>query len=114
MRALKSERELRQNQEKENKLIGARKAVLELLVQERTSELKEQNEKLKEAGVDSALQMRGSLEEGLAWIRHHGFFGPKGIGKVVLKRRKSGGTEGVHICNSEDEVREKFLENTSN
>jgi two-component system, NtrC family, sensor kinase len=48
LRALKSERELRQNQEKENKLIAARKAVLELLVQERTSELKEQNEKLKE------------------------------------------------------------------
>jgi signal transduction histidine kinase len=48
LRALKSERELRQSQEKENKLIAARKAVLELLVQERTSELKEQNDKLKE------------------------------------------------------------------
>ncbi len=48
LRALKSERELRQNQEKENKLIAARKAVLELLVQERTSELKEQNDKLQE------------------------------------------------------------------
>jgi signal transduction histidine kinase len=48
MRELKNESEQRQKQEKENKLIAARKAVLELLVQERTSELKEQNEKLKE------------------------------------------------------------------
>ena len=48
MRALKAEQELRQKEVRENKLIAARKAVLELLVQERTSELKEQNGKLQE------------------------------------------------------------------
>ncbi len=47
--ALKAERELRQKEAKENQLIAARKAVLELLVQERTSELKKQNEKLQDA-----------------------------------------------------------------
>jgi signal transduction histidine kinase len=48
MKAMKEEQEIRKKEAKENQLIAARKAVLELLVQERTSELKEQNNKLQE------------------------------------------------------------------
>jgi signal transduction histidine kinase len=48
-KALKAERALRQKESKESQLVAARKAVLELLVQERTSELRGQNEKLQQA-----------------------------------------------------------------
>jgi signal transduction histidine kinase len=48
-KALKSMQELREKEAKESKLIAMRKAALELLVNERTTELMEQNEKLKHA-----------------------------------------------------------------
>jgi signal transduction histidine kinase len=77
-KALKTERELRQKESKEAQLIAARKAVLELLVQERTSELKDQNEKLQQALNDlSAAQTQlihsekmASLGELTAGIAH--------------------------------------------
>lgn len=45
-KALKTLQEQREKEAKENRLIAMRKAALELLVEERTSELREQNEKL--------------------------------------------------------------------
>jgi len=49
MKALKAERVIREKEAQENKITAARKAQLEILVRERTYELRLQNEKLKEA-----------------------------------------------------------------
>lgn len=49
MKAVKAERLLREREAEENRITAVRKAQLEVLVKERTSELLEQNEKLKQA-----------------------------------------------------------------
>jgi hypothetical protein len=64
-----------------------------------------QNERLREHGIDSALQIAtASADEAVEWVKKHGLF--RKNGQVVIKPTRSASTDGVYFCKTEEDIRQ--------